>query len=164
MPVPLVLYSTQPKLAFRINETYYKAIHWIWCSPFLNPNPNGINVHQYPPSAIPGKIYTALRSEIMSRDIFHPYIDKIKVGLLKGISAKKSVGVISQKEHDDLIQVVNCAVAAEFQPLLYIIPYAKIHKIIEIIPPGGGANPFSVEYIIKELPRKSFDVQELPDL
>lgn len=164
MTKPLILYSAQTYLAYRINEKYYKQFHWVWCSPFLNPKRDGTDINQYPPSAIPGKIYANLLLEVKSKDSFHPWAEKNKVGILKGIDEKKKSNVISPVLADTLISLVSNASLDQFTPLLYVLPFSKVSKIAIEIPPGAGASPFSVEYRIPYLPRRSFDLQELPDL
>ncbi len=33
---PLVLYSANTLLAYKINETFYKGLHYVWCNPVFD--------------------------------------------------------------------------------------------------------------------------------
>jgi|GEM_PF-4985204 len=48
--------------------------------------------------------------------------------------------------------------------LLFIIPYAKVKKQLEEVPPHERANPISIEYRIHSSSRKHFDVLEFPEI
>jgi hypothetical protein len=69
MTKPLILYSTNSKLAYRINEAYYHGIHYVWCSPFFHPGAAlQLNVNQVP-SSTPSSIFLDYRTAIETGDL-----------------------------------------------------------------------------------------------
>lgn len=163
MPKPLLLYSTNTWMAFAINEQYYKGLHWVWCSPFFRAD-NGLSSAAMPASAIPAQIYSTLYRDVKNNDLHSPWVERNKVGILKGVAAKQASGVINSQEAASLTAAVQNAPLNHFRPLLFVIPAFKVRKLIEEVPPNDRANPFSKEYRITKLPRGSFDVLELPEI
>ena len=102
--------------------------------------------------------------EVTSGDKFRPWIEKNKIGLFKGIDEKKKANVISPALADTLIDIVSSATLDLFKPFLYVIPFSIVSRFAVEIPPGEGASPFSVEYRIPFLPRRCFDIQEIPSI
>jgi len=161
---PLILYSAQSWIAYALNEEFYEHYHYVWCSPFLNPEQDALTTHFFADTSVPGRIYKFLNEEATKRTSSRQWIKRNKVGLLNGVKSKKAEGVIDEKTAKALVQYILDAKPLDFRPVLYIIPYAKVKKSIEVIAPGKGAHPLSVEYRVRRLPRKSFDVQVLPKL
>jgi hypothetical protein len=162
--LPLILYSTQSWIAFALNEEFYGHYHYVWCSPFLNPEKDATTTHFFADTSVPGKIYKFLNEEAHRKTASSQWIKRNKVGLLNGVKRKRAEKVIDAKTSKALIQYVMDAAPLDFRPVLYIIPSVMVKKIVEVIAPGKGAHPLSVEYRIHRLPRKLFDVQVLPSL
>lgn len=61
---PLVLYSTNTWLAYRINEKYYRGQHYAWCASLFSFK--GLPHYDYdiPPTSSPAEIYHSLASEV----------------------------------------------------------------------------------------------------
>lgn len=100
---PLLLYSTNTWLAWAIASQYYKAIHWVWCSPFFRAD--GAVAVALPPSAIPGAIYDRLYEDVTRGDRHSAWIAKNRVGLIKGAECKEKAGVISSAQKLDILTI-----------------------------------------------------------
>lgn len=161
MEKPLLLYSTNTWLAYAIAERFYAGMHWVWCSTFFRQDA-GISSASMPPSAIPGEIYNRLFEDVSNGDKHSAWIEKNRVGLIKGAASKRSKGVITGRTEKTIISIVQVAEIRDFKPLLYIIPFAsKIARLAKEVPVDQRAHPMSVEYRIESLPRSMFDAVEL---
>jgi hypothetical protein len=114
-----------------------------------------------PPSAIPGEIYDRLYRDVQGGDRHSDWIDSNREALRRGARCKKSEGVITAKQKAEIISVVKDAPIASFKPLLYVIPFQRVKRLLREVPADRRAHPMSLEYIIEKLPRSSFDVLEL---
>lgn len=162
--LPLILYSTQSWAAFALNQEFYGQYHYVWCSPFLNPEKDTTTTHFFADTSVPGRIYKFLSEESSGKKKSRQWIRRNKIGLLNGVKSKLAGKVIDKKTAKALNQYIMTADPIDFRPVLYIIPYAKVSNIVKKVDPGKGAHLFSVEYRIHQLPRKLFDVQVLPIL
>lgn len=160
MDDPLILYSTNTWLAFAIAERYYNHLHYVWCSPFFSPRPDIVSVAM-PPTAIPGEIYESLGREVKAGDRHSAWIEKNKVGILRGASAKKLASVISHQQETDIASIVELSQVSDFRPLLYVMPFAQVRHLVREVPPAERAHPLSIEYRIEVLPTHLFDVIQL---
>ena len=160
MPLPLVLYSTNTRLAHMIAKSYYADLHYVWCSPFAG-SFNAFDRIE-PPSSSPLKIYRSLHDDVSGADLHSDKIRQNRNGLIRGASTKRQAGVIDEATERGIVATVERAETSLFQPWLYIIPYAAIQGIVKPAPLEQRAHPFSEEYIIEELPRARFDIVELP--
>lgn len=152
----LVLYSTNTKLAYLINERYYEHKHFVWCSPSYD-SQMGSNSSFNPPSSNPVHIYKELNLAIEKKDKHNALIAGNKAGLRFGAQEKEKAGVINQKQLMDINWIIDTAEISDFEPLLYVIPYSlTIEELIEEVSPQDKANPFSYEYKIPALPRNLF--------
>lgn len=160
MPDPLLLYSTSTWLAFSIAERFYAGLHYAWCSPFFSP-PGKLAGSAAPPTAIPREIYENLWHEAVEGDSHSSFVDRNRVGILRGAALKKAANVITDDQEAEIAEIIKLADVRNFVPLLYVIPYALVKDRAKIVPPKERAHPMSVEYRIEELPRSCFDVLEL---
>jgi len=157
MPDPLVLYSANTLLAYRINEHFYGQSHFVWCNPFFSASAASRDV-QMPPSSTPCDICRTYLNDIARRDWHSASLRDHKTGLKKGMDSKLAGRVITDDQYRELDEIVSKASLDDFRPLLYIIPFAGVRKLVEAVSPLQRAHPFSREYVIRYLPRSRFDV------
>ena len=162
MPNPLVLYSTQTLLAYRINQRYYKERHWVLCSPYRGRGSKATFDSAVPPSSSPFEIYRNLREDVKSVERHSDKIKANKEGLLRGANAKLEKGIINSETAGEITAVVAKAEVADFSPVLYVIPYKQVSKQVKAVPVEQRAHPLSDEYLIDLLRRAHFDMIELP--
>jgi hypothetical protein len=159
---PLVLYSAQTLLAYRISQKYYAERHWVWCSPYRGFGTAAALDSAVPPSSSPLEIYKALHEEVKRNDHHSAKIEANRQGLIKGANAKLAAKAIGEAVAGEIAEVTKLAAVADFRPLLYIIPYALIEKEVKVVPVGQRAHPLSEEFQIESLSRQCFDIIELP--
>ena len=82
-------------------------------------------------------------------------------GIIRGAQAKRRNGIIDADTESDIIRAVETCETREFRPLLFVIPFAKVKKLVEKVPVSVRAHPLSSECLIPLLPGKCFDVIEL---
>ncbi|HKI00593.1 MAG TPA: hypothetical protein VKK31_01300 [Thermoanaerobaculia bacterium] len=157
MPDPLVLYSANTLLAYRINERYYHQNHFAWCAPFFSVSGDSIDIPM-PPSSTPCDICRKYLDDIQRQDRHSSSIHNNREGLRSGMAAKREAGVITPEQHQEIERIVSEASVGDFRPLLYIIPFNSVRDLIQPVPPHQKAHPFSPEYKIEDLPRSRFDV------
>ncbi len=154
----IVLYSTNSWLAYVIAERYYGGNHYVWCTPHFDPSSVPSIEYTVPPSSSPVEIYRNLGEDVRRVDHHSSRIAANKAGLLTGIHAKKEAGDITDDQANDIASIVDAAETRHFRPLVYVIPSALVSGRVEDVPIDQRANPLSVEYIIRRLPRRCFDV------
>lgn len=155
---PVVLYSTNTLLAFRIAEKYYQGKHYVWCAPYFSANSLPEAERTTPPSSTPSAIYDRLYQEAFSGDEHEQWkIDANKTGLRNGAEAKAKAGVITEQQKLEIQAMINSAKPRHFRPLLYIIPYSSILDLLKKPAVEKRADILSEEYIIESLPRSTFD-------
>lgn len=152
----LILYSANTWLAFSINERYYGGKHYVWCTPHFDRDNAGIATN-VPPSSSPSDICRVLNADIQRNDLHSAAIERNRVGILKGASAKRASGVISPDQERDIVSILARAQLRDFRPMLYVIPWALITTRAIDVPIGERAHPLSVEYRIADLDRSEFD-------
>lgn len=164
MTNPLLLYSTNTRLAFEINERYYQQKHYVWCTRYFNNSATPLITYTNPPSSCPEDIYRSYLAETNREDLHAIQIPRNVTGLQKGVNAKFAEGVITDAQKTLILSIIEKAKGKNFRlfsPLLYIIPFAAVESMFEFVPIEDRANPLSDEYIIKDLPREFFDVVDL---
>ena len=158
MPDPLVLYSANTQLAYRINEHFYQQIHFVWCNPFFSATaPRSIDV-QMPPSSTPCDICRNYLEDIARGDRNSRSLQANRIGLKQGMDLKLADGVITEEQYWELEEIVSKVSLDEFRPLLYVIPFEGVRNLVRPAPRHQRAHPFSPEYMIDRLPRSRFDV------
>jgi hypothetical protein len=159
---PLLLYSTNTWLAYRLSETYYGGNHWVYVAEHFEHHPNPL-MGGAPPSSTPCEIYRRLRDEVDGQDTGgSAKIAANRSGLLKGAAAKFKASEIKSATRREIESIVKAAPISDFRPLLYIMPYAPVAKLVRRVNIGDKANPFWSEMIIESLPRSCFHAIELP--
>jgi hypothetical protein len=159
MSEPLVLYSANTLLAYRINEDFYRQTHFVWCSPFFSASAASIDV-QMPPSSTPCDICKVYLEDIARQDLHSPSLKSHRSGLERGMKSQLAKRLIHEEQYQELEEIVSKAALDEFRPLLYIIPFEGVRDLVRPAPRRQRAHPFSPEYIIERLPRSRFDVLE----
>ena len=158
-PKPIVLFSTNTLLAFRINEKYFGSKHFVYCNPFSHSQAAPRSTVM-PPSSTPCTLFKAFENDSMSNDAHSAVIAQNRVGLLRGADAKRKRGVITAEQETEIKQIVDVAENQEFKPLLYVVPYARVARLVKPVPAANKAHAFSEEFIIEELPREAFEFIE----
>lgn len=151
----MLLYSINTEIAFRIQRTYYNNKHYVWCTNRYN---HGIS---QPASSNPMSIATSFLRDIISRDNHSAIIKQNRDGLKRGAMLKRQSHIITEEQEAEIITLVNQADFDQFLPLLYVIPFEGVKTICEEVDSGRKAASHSVEYIIQELPRSSFEIVEI---
>ena len=126
-----------------IAERYYHGEHYVWCAYPFGPDCVRTLDSANPPSSSPGEIYSSLLADVLRGDRHSAMIERNKVGILRGASHKKTIGVIGEKEETEIAAIVDCAQILDFRPVLYIIPYALVSHIVTEVPPSERAHPLS---------------------
>ena len=157
MAKPLILYSTNAWLAWRIADDYYKGVHYAWCSPFFDGDTAFPHI-KLPPSSSPKEMYTLMEEEVRRGDRHSTNVDRIKVGILRGAASKKAQGIITDAEEKKIASIVECSQILDYAPVLFVIPYRGVSKLIVEVPPIDRAHPLSPEFRIESLPSARFDV------
>jgi hypothetical protein len=114
MPDPLVLYSVNTLMAYRINEHFYGQIHYVWCSPFFNAGATSALDNQAPPSSTPCDICRAYLDDVQRQDRHSAAIRNNRSGIKSGLAAKRADGVISAEQHRELEKIVSKAPLESF--------------------------------------------------
>ena len=160
MEDPLVLYSTNTWLAYKIAQAYYAEEHYVWCTPYFSSGSLPSWDYAVPPSSSPSEIYIALHEDASRGDLHSGRIEANKAGILRGANCKEKDGVITKKQKAEIYAIVNRAETRDFKPLMYIIPFVHAAKLMNEVPVHERSHPLSAEYTIRHLPRKCFDVIE----
>jgi hypothetical protein len=158
---PLILYSTNTWLAYGIAQRYYDETHYVWCTPYFSSDSSSGYDYTIPPSSSPSEIYDGLYKDVSQGDRHSAKIEMNKAGILKGAIAKEKAGVINKQQRLEIYAIVQRAETKDFRPLLYVIPFQPVAKLVKGVPVEGRAHPLSVEYKIEQLHRRYFDVVEM---
>lgn len=160
----LLLYSTNTWLAYKISKEYYGDFHYVWCSPYFSARSVPAYDYTNPPSSSPSEIYDVLFADTKRGDLHSARIEANRIGLLHGANKKAAAGIIDGKKKREIYSIVKQAETLNFRPLLYIIPSALVLDMAKEVPVNKRAHPFSVEFIIENLPRSHFDIVEYRSL
>lgn len=158
MPDPIVLYSTVTKLAFNIARRYYHDIHYVWCAPIFDASKESDVDFIVPPTSSPYEIYRDFQKHVNRAEGHSHMIEENKAGILRGATAKRRAGIITPEQEQDIIATAEDAQHIWYEPLILVVPFAKVKKLISIPPVTMRASALSAEVIIPELPRRLFDV------
>ena len=161
MADPLILYSAYSWLAYVINQTYYRSLHYVWCTPFFDPRSKFSAESAVPPTSSPKEIYDTLFDEVARGDRHSAKIRQNRLGILRGADVKLRLGSISEVQHQEVVAIATNAESRDFRPLLLVIPYSNVAGALKQVPIKDRAHPLSQEYIVEDLPRTAFDVLEL---
>jgi hypothetical protein len=154
----LVLYSTNTRLAYRIAQVFYGDFHYVWCSPYFDDSNLPKQDINLPSSSTPREIGRTLLREISSGDRHSAKIEQNRKSLVSAAGIKLKDGVIDHSEYLEIKEIIETTELNEFLPLLFVIPYVLVIKLLAKAPVSMRANPLSQEYIIEKLPRAYFDI------
>lgn len=160
MDPPLLLYSAGTWLAFAIAERFYGGVHYVWCSPFYDGS-SAARHYNVPPSSSPAEIYRALAEDTRRGDLHSEAIDRNRKGILRGARAKRDRRLITDDTYEEIGEMVEKAPVAEFRPILYVIPFARVRRRVVEVGVHERAHLLSREYRVEALPRGSFDMIEI---
>jgi hypothetical protein len=146
-----------------INERYYKGLHYVWCSEVFDARAQyAYGPHaSIPPSSSPWEIYKAMREDVRRGDLHSANVERLRKSILLGAAAKLEAEEITDAQSNAIEKILESALLSDFRPLLYIIPYHGVAKLVQEVPVENRAHPLSLELKISALPRKLFDVIEV---
>lgn len=161
MSPPLLLYSTNTYLKFRIQEDYRQE-HYVWCSQAFAHDAVGKYARGSgtPPSSDPASIYRDLAEAVKRTDEHCAKINDQKASLLARAVDWHTAGLITVATRDDIAMTVSKATFREWRPLLYVIPYVGIASRVQDVPRDLRAS-MEPEYIISDLKAHEFGIVEL---
>lgn len=155
---PLLLWSTNTLLKFRIQHQFFGQVHHVWCSPTFEAAAKGkyeIGRDQ-PASSDPASIYRALKAFQEQPDDHDSKVAEQKK-VLPGLAVKYfDDGKISASQRDDIIAIVNAARPSDWSPVIYVIPYAVVASRVQEVPRDRRAS-HSPEFIVPDLLEHEFD-------
>ncbi len=158
MTDPLLLYSTNTRLANDICRIYYHDLHYVHVSADIGSPALTAVMRLSPPSSSPHHRYRQLREEVQGNDLHGALIQKNRSGVLYGAEQKLSQGKITKQQRDEIVEIVRFAPINFYSPLLYVMPYSGVKHLLTQTPVSERASPTSWEAIIKELPSRLFGV------
>jgi len=162
MADPLILYSVNTWLAYRINERYYAGLHYAWRAPVFDYESRYAREIALSATSNPVTIYRGLRDETATGDRHSAKVKDNKLGIIRGATLNRAEGLINASQEREIIYIVDKAETTDFRPLLYLIPFSSVASIVSEVPVDKRAHPLAQEYLIERLPRDRFDVIEFP--
>jgi hypothetical protein len=160
MPDPVLLYSCNSWLSWAIAERFFGGLHYCWCSPYYDARDSARHI-KIPPSSSPAELRTLLSEDVARGDLHSPLIERHRRGILVGAKERRRERLISKATQSEIGKIVNAATSADFGPLLYLIPFARVRRLARPVDMSHRAHPMSAEFLIKRLPREYFDVVRL---
>jgi hypothetical protein len=161
MPPPLLLYSTNTYLKFRIQEDY-RGEHHAWCSPMFSAS--ALNKYALgsgtPPSSDPASIYRDLSEAVRRTDEHCAKIADQRAVLLALAVEWHNGGKITDAARDDIAMIVSKATFNHWRPLLFVIPYAGVATRVQDVARARRAS-MEPEFIVPDLKSEEFGIVEL---
>lgn len=154
----ILLYSASTWLAYVIAERYYGGYHYVWCTPHFDPSSVPSINYTVPPSSSPAEIYRNLQEDVRRSDRHSAKIAANKAGILRGVEFKLAAGEITSEQASEIASIVDAAEPQDFKPLIFVVPFMLVEKLLQPVPVNQRAHPLSDEFIIDRLPREKFDV------
>jgi hypothetical protein len=108
--------------------------------------------------SLPSEIYREIYLDVETNDMHSKKIAANKIGLTKGAYSKSRQGIITSEQLNEITALVRFAPYMNYRPLLYLIPFNNVKELLKSVPPQERASPLAPEFIISDLPRRSFDV------
>lgn len=66
-------------------------------------------------------------------------------------------GDITDEAAKEIVAIVDAADIHDFRPIFSVIPFSLVRDKVEPVPVSQRAHPLSAEFVIRRLPRNSFD-------
>jgi len=162
-PAPLLLWSTNTSLKYRLQQQYCAARHHVWCSPVFEAaalSKYAIGRNQ-PPSSDPCTIYRNLCEAVAKNDGGDAKIINQKT-VLRGLASEwLAAGTITAEQRDEIVAIVSASSFSDWRPLIFVIPYALVRARVQLVPVAKRAS-IEPEYIIPDLGEHEFHIIELP--
>jgi hypothetical protein len=158
---PILLWSTNTRLKFHIQQTFYGGVHFVWCSPTFSAATLGryaIGSSQ-PPSSDPYSIYQQLHEACRRSDQMDAKIANQKKTLTALAVKNCDDGVLSEPDRDEIVATVEKSSFEDWRPLIYAIPFQLVKGRVELVPRENRASR-EPEYIIKDLRDGEFHIIE----
>lgn len=157
----LALYSTVTRLAYVINQEFYRGIHYVWCAPAPSQD---ASVLRNPDSSDPWWLFEQLARDIKKGELHSAIVDRNRSGLIRGAESRHAQGIIDEGQRLLIQAMVEEAVLIDFEPLFMVIPYSGVKDRNLVSSPSfrDRARATSHEFIIENLPRCDFDVWSSP--
>lgn len=151
-----LLYSTNTWLAYNIASRFYSEFY-VSCAPYFT---DGRPPHERVDAGSPAILYSQFEDAARTGDRNNAYIEKNKVGIIRGASAMRQKDRITAAQEQEIGQMVAAAEARDFRPLLLLIRYPEVkrRKLIMSAPVDLRSNVLSEDYIIPALPKPLFEV------
>jgi hypothetical protein len=102
MEQKLVLYSTNSRMAYQINEKFYGARHYVYCSPYFSVSSLLPWDRTNPVTSLPGDIYERYAKEVLTGDRHGPTLEANRVGIRGGAASRRAQGVISDVQEREI--------------------------------------------------------------
>jgi len=118
-------------------------------------------VASIPPTSNPYEIYHTLYEAVERGDRHSAKIEDNRKRILYGADAKLQAGVIDQRRHTEIGEIVKVVEISDFRPILYVIPYSNVAADVREATVEERAHPLSREWIIESLDRANFDPIEV---
>ncbi len=144
-------------LAYRIDEQYYRNVHYVWCT-------NKFHSDLQPGTSDPQTIGNTFLHDIKTGEQYSKAIMYNKAGILRGAEAKLKCKIINESEYKEICEIVNCATYSDFFPVLYIINSTKVKKKCEPVKKEKRASDNSIEYLISNLTDGEFEIIDFREL
>jgi hypothetical protein len=157
---PLVLYSTNTLLKYKIQRDYRKE-HHVWCSPIFEAAKVGRYVRGAgtPPSSDPASILRALHRAVTDADDHDTKIADQKKVLLGLAVQWFNASLISDAAQQEIAAMVTAARFTDWKPLLFVIPYHAVASRVAEVARARRASS-EPEYIVPDLKPDEFDIIE----
>ncbi len=152
-----ILFSVGSFFAYKIAKRYYNNVHYVWCACEFDSKTQ-------PHTSNPKTICSAFLRAIKSGDRHDELIYNNKSGIIRGADAKLAAGVINEKQHREICQLVALADYDAFFPVVYVIPlevFDDIDARCYEVPMEKRASDASQEYIISDLKSTEFTLIDM---
>lgn len=152
-----LLFSVGTYLAYRIERDYYKGVHYVWCT-------TEFNSKKQPVTSRPLTICRRYLEQITGADRHTSEISNNQLGILTGAKLKYDLGIINEKQYNEIKQIVACSSYESFYPVLYIIYTDKVKDRCIEVPKIDCASDNSIEIKIMELQEDEFSLINFRDI
>lgn len=159
---PLVLYSTQTLLKWRIQQDFIGK-HRVWCSPVFDAEKQNKYAlgSGLAPSADPASIFRELHHATVIRPDDHNAKIASQKSVLMGLAVDwHENSHISEEERDEIVAIVTYARITEWRPVLLVIPFSSVADRVRNVKREDRASS-EPEYIIDDLTADEFDIIEV---
>lgn len=151
---PVLLFSVNSKLAFRIAEKYYQGVHYAWFAPRFDFG------NLQPASSNPRSICNHILISIVSHDTHCEKLKRIRQGMREGARVKLKNGIITEDQELEIRALIERSEVdlSLMMPVVFVGAWHSLKDSCEVVPVEDAASKNSKEYIGRNLPRELFDV------